>query len=154
MSSPVNTLRQVSINQLIETFQTCLLALIPHVEAVGLSWRDGEAYDDWERIELALFQSIVSTPVEFTPSEGASQPLPRYQSTDDPAKCSLLFDEALGEAYAFFTLEQTSTPFDTARFQPDEGEDVCKPIRDCQFRVRLRASRSADTEVIALTNIG
>ena len=63
MSSPVSTPKQVSINRLVEAFQACLLALIPQVEAVGLPWRDGEAYDDWDRIEEALFKSVISTPV-------------------------------------------------------------------------------------------
>lgn len=110
MSSHVNTPRQLPIDRLIEAFQACLLALIPQMEAVGLPWRDGEAYDDWDRIEEALFKSVISTPVEFTPSEGASRPLRRYKYDDDPVTCSMLFDEELGEAYEFFGLEQISTP--------------------------------------------
>jgi len=33
-----------------------------------VAWRDGEAYDDWDRIGEALFKSVVSTPVGFTPT--------------------------------------------------------------------------------------
>jgi hypothetical protein len=121
--------------------------------SVGLRWRDGEAYDDWDRIEEALFKSVISTPVEFPPSEGASRPLGRYKYNNDAATCSMLFDEELGEAYEFFGLEQVSTPFDTARFQPKEGEDILKSVTECRFRVRLRSSNSADTTVTALANI-
>ena len=83
---------------------------------------------------------VISTPVEFTPSEGASRPLGRYKYNNDAATCSMLFDEELGEAYEFFGLEQVSTPFDTARFQPKEGEDILKSVTECRFRVRLRSS--------------
>ena len=143
MSAP----KQLPIDRLVETFRACLIALIPHVEAVGLRSRDGEAYD-WDRIEEVLFKSVISTPVEFTPSEGASRPLGRYKFDNDPASCSSLFDEELGEAYEFFGLEQVNTPFNTARFQPKEGEDILKPVAECRFRVRLRSSRSADTALV------
>jgi hypothetical protein len=48
-----------TVTELLGLFREALLALVPIAERAKISWRDGEAYDDWDAIAAALFNNLV-----------------------------------------------------------------------------------------------
>ena len=79
-----------TVTQLVAAFRQALVALVPIVEAVGLTWRDGEAYDDWDLIEGTLFEVLVAAGVRGdVDAFGTSKPFPAYGFADvSYADCS------------------------------------------------------------------
>lgn len=55
----MNQPKSVSVNELLEVFRNASIDLVPWVERVGIRWKDGESYDDWDNITEALYTSIV-----------------------------------------------------------------------------------------------
>jgi hypothetical protein len=51
--------RKLSVKELIEIFHESLTAIIPWVEKIGMPWKEGEAYDEWDNIADALFRGII-----------------------------------------------------------------------------------------------
>jgi len=56
--------RTFTINELVRLFRESLVALLPVMDAAGISWRPPATYDPWENIETALYDSIVGSCVE------------------------------------------------------------------------------------------
>ena len=55
----MNTFWKISVNELLNIFRGALLALIPWLEKAKISWKDDEAYDDWDNIVESLYKNIV-----------------------------------------------------------------------------------------------
>ncbi len=66
----------MQINKLLRIFRGALEATIPWITKVGIKWKDGEAYDDWDNIATALYESIVSDSCVFSVTKECS--LPKY----------------------------------------------------------------------------
>lgn len=45
--------------EIILNFRSALLAVLPMVERVGIPWRSGDAYDEWDAVAAALFEALV-----------------------------------------------------------------------------------------------
>ena len=131
-----------------DTFRSALLSLIPHAEKVGIHWKAWEAYDGWDRIEEALFESMVSECAEFAFGEGQVFGLATINNINfHPDTESLLFDLALGPEFRFLGLVSGVTPFDTASFVTSEGERVEKKLSLCRFAVRGRYRDGRESQV-------
>ena len=50
--------------ELVLNFRRALIALIPHVECLGIPWRDDEKYDEWESLASALARLLREVIVE------------------------------------------------------------------------------------------
>ena len=148
--------RIVTINKLIETYRSAVLLLLPVMDKVGIGWRNYEQYDEWDRIEEALFQSIVSDALAHEYCG-----LPKICNVYDPKKHSLLFDEGLGERFAFRYFSHGEEPFDVANFVPiaceghESGSDIKKLVIECRFAIHRREYRTGnDLGVTTEANIG
>lgn len=47
------------LTKVMERFQRSLIKLVPLADEAEICWRDGESYDEWDRIAQALFRSFV-----------------------------------------------------------------------------------------------
>lgn len=54
----------MSITELLDLFRRGLTALVPVADGVGISWRDGEAYDDWDEIATCLYERVVANSIK------------------------------------------------------------------------------------------
>jgi hypothetical protein len=64
------------INALLDNFHGALVALVPYFEAAEVTWNDGEAYDEFDRVAEVLYESLVASAIR-----GESEPVsavPRY----------------------------------------------------------------------------
>lgn len=46
-------------------FAEACRAVVPALDRAGVPWRDGEQYDNWDRVAEALFESLVTEPCVF-----------------------------------------------------------------------------------------
>jgi hypothetical protein len=67
-----------TITELVATFHDAILALKPVADRARLSWRDAEAYDDWERLVETAFDVFVRSPIFADSRNRSAQPLARY----------------------------------------------------------------------------
>jgi hypothetical protein len=152
--------KTIPLTEIIRIFRSAMLAVIPHVEKVGVRWKKWETYDDWDRIEEALFESMVSKSIEFIFGEGQTFGLPLINNTNfDPKAESLLFDEELGQEFRFLALTHDKEPFNTARFMASDptqaNRDIIeKPLELCNFLVLARARNGDDAQITNLGCIG
>ena len=55
----------VTVTDLMLNFADACRALVPTMDRAGVPWRDGEQYDNWDRVAEALFESLVAEPCAF-----------------------------------------------------------------------------------------
>lgn len=71
--------RSYSITELLTAFRRALVALTPTADAVGVRWKDEDAYDEWDLVENALFDVYVAAAVRGDVARfGSSQPFAEY----------------------------------------------------------------------------
>ena len=54
-----------TVTDLVLNFAEACRALGPMLDRAGVPWRDGEQYDNWDRVVDALFESLVTEPCAF-----------------------------------------------------------------------------------------
>ena len=69
----VDTDPSFTVTQLISVFRQGLIALVPIAEAVAITWRDEDIYDDWEHLQDALFTVLVDGTIRATMNRNVSQ---------------------------------------------------------------------------------
>jgi hypothetical protein len=62
------------VTELMENFRAALLALLPMAERVGITWRRGEAYDEWDGLANCLFEQLVESPIRWSLSGDSYDP--------------------------------------------------------------------------------
>lgn len=67
---------KMGIDALMRSLQGAIEAVIPWAVKTGLPINDGDSYDDWERIQDALYQGIVCDALYYDAPDGC--PLPTY----------------------------------------------------------------------------
>ena len=155
MQAPAPQCVTMALGEILSIFRAALLSVIPHAEKVGVRWKEWEAYDGWDRIEEALFQSMVSECVEFIFGEGQVFPLPLINNVlSNPHSESLLFDEALGQRFRFLGLQHGIEPFDTASFITDEEVVIEKALAECRFAVLGNFRDGRESQVTCLGCVG
>jgi hypothetical protein len=55
--------RHVKVDDIIVNFSCGLRELAPCAERVGITWRSGEAYDEWDGLADAVFAALVAEPL-------------------------------------------------------------------------------------------
>lgn len=71
--------RSYSITELLTAFRRALVALTPTADAVGVRWKDEDAYDQWDLVENVLFDVYVAAAVRGDVARfGSSQPFAEY----------------------------------------------------------------------------
>jgi hypothetical protein len=135
-----------TITDLVTVFSDCLCALAPHVTKVGIEWKEGKNYDDWDAIAQALYASTVNSTIAYAVQGQGFSKLPPYGLImPNYSQLSFLFDRQSGDSFAFLRLEQSDRPFDTAVFlllveSRPTGKRTRKLLRDCQMAALLRST--------------
>ena len=82
-----------------------------------MPWREPNAYDDWDRICCAIYQSIVIDSIENAEQIGASAPVASYDKRIASYKnSSFICNSALSGKSAFVAFETKDLPFDQSLF--------------------------------------
>jgi hypothetical protein len=121
----------VTAIQLLSDFRDGLIVLIPIAEKSRMPWRKPNAYDDWERIEAALYESIVVSPFENMVEGCPWYPVATYdfhlETYQDKTFIGLAGDPA---GAALVCLDTMNRPFDTCVFMrlDAEGRVVGEPL--------------------------
>jgi len=57
---------KISIYKILGIFRESLLQLIPKAEELGIPWKEGESYDEWDEICQVLYNNFVKKPIKWT----------------------------------------------------------------------------------------
>ena len=73
------TNKHISIDKILDIFRESLLQLVPKAEELGIPWKEGESYDEWDEICQVLYKSFVKKPIEWgTTKENSGVLIPDY----------------------------------------------------------------------------
>lgn len=135
------------------TFQSALAALVPYAERAGIPWRRPDAYDQWDEIATALFESLVARPLSWyvLGDEGGNLALPCYDlllETYSRLSTIEVINPALEDGrWLFHAFGMKDVPFDQveARWVGPSGEPIEKELQVCpvegsEFVLRLAGS--------------
>ncbi len=151
-----NDFLELSISTLLLTFRDALSSLVPHAETLGIPWKDGDAYDDWDNISSALFKSMVARSIQYAKECPDNTPLAPYDILIPSYKGSAYFSVSniSNNKNAFVKFSTSENPFDTvmlacledAKFK--KNEMIYIPAENCIFDLVL-----SNGEVIDNLNI-
>lgn len=103
-----------STGLLLSAMREALLALIPVAEKVHMSWRDDEAYDDWDAIATALYDSIVGQSILHSIDAKEMLPLAPYDlEVKSYKERSYIRVSKENPELVFVRFETKDNPFDT-----------------------------------------
>jgi hypothetical protein len=120
----------VSIDELVGIFADALRALTPIADRARMPWREPNAYDDWDEIARAIYQSFVRSAIENSSDFDPQFPVPAYDQRIGSYDRNSFVSDAT-ELSPFICLETSSTPFDTVLFAViDEGGRVVGSRRE------------------------
>jgi hypothetical protein len=118
----------ISVRDHLNEFRECLDALSPVMTRHDIPWRDGEAYDDWDRIAETLFDVLVVGPSRLALAEANLDgvlPIPAYG-----------FSYASYEAHSWFDFGGEGEHLAFQEFVADDGFEVVRAVRvDASGRV-------------------
>jgi hypothetical protein len=104
------------ISVIVLNFRDALRALVPFAEKVGVPWRDGESYDEWDGIAEELFQALV---IAVVPSpEGVARNFAKYDMRYEnyAGLRKIVVRSGTAQAlYTFVAFSTRDTPFDSIR---------------------------------------
>lgn len=98
-------------------------SLVPAVEAAGIPWREGEAYDGWDRIATALFKSIVVEPIAYATNTHLDSWADYDACYESYERCNYIRLERgqSKQTLAFYALATRHAPFDSVKCVPLDG---------------------------------
>ena len=132
----------LQLGSLLESFRQAMVTILPIMDEVGIRWKQHEAYDDWDRIEDALFSSIVLSSITQRLNLETPPKFVRYAGNDfDDPYSSFLYDLDLGKSFPFSYLVSSSGLFDVAHFVPTStsslDHSVQKNLNECRFAAHM-----------------
>jgi hypothetical protein len=158
---PLDDVLRASITELVETFRSGLLALVPVADRAILNWRSVEPHDDWESLAETMFDVFVRHPI------GSDEDAPRnllplsrydndYQSYDGVSWISV--GDGPNSDLALVRFVSVEQPFDCAQVVPIDpetrlaGERENLPVAGLSYTLVRRdngGSRSLVSEIVA-----
>jgi hypothetical protein len=108
---------KTSVDELLALFRDAIQALIPVAERAHMSWREPDAYDDWDAICQTIYRSIVIGSIEHADGIVGFMPMLDYDlRTQFYGNSSFIGDATSKEKAAFVCFETEELPFDRCRF--------------------------------------
>ena len=139
------------VERLMSIFRDSLLALIPHLEAARIPWREDEAYDEWDNIAGALFENIVLRSLRWGLGDlGTDLTFPSFGHVHENDASRAVIEVFVGEPpespeWAFMRLGSKKDPLDRIlclRMAQDgkvlADEVRILPFANTSYRVWLR----------------
>jgi hypothetical protein len=145
-----------TVSETVVIFSDCLRALSRHVSKVGIDWRDGKNYDDWDHIAGALYSTIVGNSIAYTvEGEGFKAIAPYGMLLQDYSRNSFLYSDQYGRTAVFVKLQSSEEPFDTAFFVclDSEGRPTKEEKKSNLRETRLLALLRSDDEQREIVNV-
>lgn len=148
-----------TIDELIATFRSAVVAMIPYADMSKLAWRDGEEHPDWERLVVRLFDTFVRGPAQLDRTRRLGDfALAKFDiDLESYANCSWIgICTDSGTTEVVVRLMSVDGPFDTVRtahVEAGSGKVVAHgtvPWANARF---LYARRSVDGSVETLQTI-
>ena len=127
--------QELSVTQLVLNFAEACRALVPHMDRALVSWRDGQQFDNWDRVAEALFQSLVVEPCAFAAKSltgDLALRLSRYgfASPYNPKDSAVCVVDG-NRPTRLLRLTSDLQPFDTVVHGPDVAATM--PIENADF---------------------
>jgi hypothetical protein len=113
----------VTVTDLMLNFAHACRGLVPSLDRAVVPWRDGEQYDNWDRVADALFETLVTEPCAFQAvGEGGLAKLrtARYGFGSNPACNAWVAMQRNGGARVI-ALSSVTTPFDHVKCEEPTG---------------------------------
>lgn len=108
---------KTSVDELIALFGDALRALVPVAERAQMSWKEPDAYDDWDHICQAIYRSIVIGSLEQAADVSNFLPMLDYdRRTNTYQMNSFIGDTDASGGAAFVCFETKHLPFDRCLF--------------------------------------
>lgn len=133
-----STYRQIwptTVTEVVGVFRDALIALIPSLERARIPWRDGEAYDDFDALAQAAYDTYVLNAFRFglTTNEEVIRVPPwdlhvtTYAESD---WIEVVSNDVAERPLALVGFKTRDTPFDTVTAQPLTAAGECqgKPV--------------------------
>ncbi|MFD3443218.1 hypothetical protein ACFDTO_01295 [Microbacteriaceae bacterium 4G12] len=117
---------EATITELVDTFRSSLLALLPSAERSKLNWRDNDQSHDWENLAECAFGAFVSGPIGADEAARAGAlKLARYDIDYEDYTMSswLALQSDSAPNQAFTRLLSVDNPFDTVEVAEIDLED-------------------------------
>lgn len=127
-----------ALNELVAICAGAMRAVIPFAEQAHMTWSGPNAYDDWDNICKALFESFVIRSIENSEEWKSSKAVIRYDvRIHNYNRCSFLSLES-SQKLAFVSFLTKICPIDTALFyELDDSLNVIGqtelPLEKCSF---------------------
>ena len=134
------TSRRMSLDALVATFRDALIALIPAFDRVGLPWRNGAAYDQWDAVAEALYRGVVADALAAVVYPATMQPLATYaMAQDDHGRSRLRVSVGGRDVGVFFDFWTLARPLDSVRVveHPPAAPVIAGLLEDCSFAAEL-----------------
>ena len=144
---------QTSVDELVAVFQRSLISILPVMNEARIPWREGESYDDWDRIVSALYESILVDSIRWGLKHEAPSDvvMPKYETlygTYLDLSYLRVMDRRSndGELLAFYALASQHEPFDAVRCRTldanravlETDRFVLLPLAESQFELHWR----------------
>lgn len=122
---------------LVNKLADILRFLVPYFDAVGITWKDNDQYDNYDRIADTLFREIVLHPLsyqEFGEERSYQYDMPPYGA---PWGTLCVRDSRTGQDLGpFVRLTSVKSPFDAVKYL-EAGEEKSRLLPDVTFRLEL-----------------
>jgi hypothetical protein len=140
----------MTIAEVLLNFRAALVAVLPMVETLGIPWRRGDAYDEWDDLVSCMYKQLVGNLITALddPNAGASLRLAEYDMMlSDYGRYAVIEVDsgALGPGrWVFHAFGTDKAPFDLVEVRElgadgrpcGEALRTC-PLVDSQFSLRM-----------------
>jgi hypothetical protein len=127
----------ITISALVSNFAGACRSLVPALDIARVPWREGQQYDNWDRLEEVLFESLVSEPcVHEALAAGETVRFGRYgfDARDEESNAQLVVHiDGESDGWRYVQLATVQQPFDAVRCVSNEKTRVFR-IAYAQFR--------------------
>ncbi len=143
----------MSTGEVVMNFREALRGLVPVMQKAGIPWKRPDAYDEWDSVATALFESLVVAVLSWSLSDEEREDfrVPEYdvllESYRGLSTLEVKHAALLGSGrWVFHAFGTKDTPFDSVEVRgvsaagvpTDEGLVLC-PLEGAQFSLRLES---------------
>ncbi|GGF13456.1 hypothetical protein GCM10011611_18930 [Aliidongia dinghuensis] len=141
MTSPI------SVSDLVFNFAKACRLLVPVLDVAAVPWQEGKQYDSWERVEEALFRTLVCEVCEFEAhSSGKAVHFGRYGFDDHDLEANaklVVVPKQDTAPWRYVRLATSHQPFDAVRCSR-EGQIHVFQLKEVDLRFIL-ADQAGET---------
>lgn len=106
---------ETTISELLAIYRGALIAIIPWLEKAKINWKEGESYDDWDKIAGTLYENIVYSSItgEISQNESIASYDFHYNDYSAIDSIQVISNEYSNSKFAFVSFQSIAFPMDT-----------------------------------------